>query len=57
MKIIAIALFGIIGLAALIAGRVMTFHMTEGEALVQGSPFWILTILIVFLCVLIWREL
>lgn len=39
MKIVSIVLITIC-IISIVIGRVATFHLTEGEAMVQGSIYW-----------------
>lgn len=41
---------------SILAGRLLTFHLTEGEAFVEGFPFWAFAVIFGWLAFLFRRE-
>jgi hypothetical protein len=56
MKGIAMWSCAILALVCVVAGRVETFHMTEGEALVYGWKYWTATMAFAFGAVMLIKR-
>ena len=58
MKVVRVLYYIFIGLTmmCIIIGRIKSFHMTEGEALVYNWPYWVGSLISAIIACLLYRR-